>query len=67
MHGSPKQSTFLLVIVITRYVQSTFKGVGRNYRIAKCTAANCALRAIKKQSSNVSGAGQRSQMSSIQH
>ena len=47
--------------------QSTIKGVGRNYRIAKCTAANCALRAIKKQSGNVSGAGQRSQMASIQH
>ena len=25
-----------------------FKGIGRNYRIAKCTAAKCALRAIKK-------------------
>ena len=43
------------------------KGVGRNYRIAKCTAANCALRAIKKQSGSASGAGQRSsQMASIQ-
>ena len=50
-------------------VYCTFKGVGRNYRIAKCTAANCALRAIKKQSGNVASgtAGQRShQMASIQ-
>ena len=61
---------YLLSIMVTVcfvHEQSTFKGVGRNYRIAKCTAANCALRAIKKQSGNVSGAGQRSQMASIQH
>lgn len=25
-----------------------FKGVGRNYRIAKATAARCALRHLKK-------------------
>eukprot|EP00095_Tigriopus_kingsejongensis_P006389 snap_masked-scaffold117_size339417-processed-gene-2.5 protein:Tk06389 transcript:snap_masked-scaffold117_size339417-processed-gene-2.5-mRNA-1 annotation:"endoribonuclease dcr-1" len=30
--------------------KGTFKGVGRNYRIAKCTAAKCALRAIRKRS-----------------
>ena len=26
-----------------------FKGIGRNYRIAKCTAAKCALRSIRKE------------------
>ena len=30
--------------------KGVYKGIGRNYRIAKCTAAKCALRAIKKQS-----------------
>lgn len=25
-----------------------FKGIGRNYRIAKCTAAKCALKHLKK-------------------
>uniref|UniRef100_A0A0K2UZN8 ribonuclease III n=1 Tax=Lepeophtheirus salmonis TaxID=72036 RepID=A0A0K2UZN8_LEPSM len=30
--------------------KGTFKGIGRNYRIAKCTAAKCALRALKKSS-----------------
>ncbi|QQP56859.1 Endoribonuclease Dicer1, partial [Caligus rogercresseyi] len=29
--------------------KGTYKGIGRNYRIAKCTAAKCALRALKKQ------------------
>jgi len=29
--------------------KGTFKGIGRNYRIAKCTAAKCALKALKKQ------------------
>lgn len=28
--------------------KGVFKGIGRNYRIAKCTAAKCALRALKK-------------------
>lgn len=28
--------------------KGTYKGIGRNYRIAKCTAAKCALRGIKK-------------------
>ena len=28
--------------------RGTFKGIGRNYRIAKSTAAKCALRALKK-------------------
>ena len=27
--------------------KGVFKGIGRSYRIAKCTAAKCALRAIK--------------------
>ena len=25
-----------------------FQGIGRNYRIAKCTAAKCALKALRK-------------------
>ena len=25
------------------------QGIGRNYRIAKCTAAKCALKALRKQ------------------
>lgn len=29
--------------------KGTFRGIGRNYRIAKCTAAKCALRQLKKQ------------------
>jgi len=28
--------------------KGVFKGIGRNYRIAKCTAAKCALKALKK-------------------
>ena len=28
--------------------KGVYKGIGRNYRIAKCTAAKCALRAIRK-------------------
>ena len=28
---------------------TTTQGIGRNYRIAKCTAAKCALKALKKQ------------------
>jgi len=31
--------------------RGVFRGVGRNYRIAKCTAAKCALRAIKSSGS----------------
>ena len=27
----------------------SFQGIGRNYRIAKCTAAKCALKALRKQ------------------
>ncbi|CAG0883281.1 unnamed protein product [Darwinula stevensoni] len=30
------------------YGKGTFKGIGRNYRIAKSTAAKCALRSLKK-------------------
>lgn len=26
----------------------SLQGIGRNYRIAKCTAAKCALKALKK-------------------
>ncbi|XP_044744812.1 endoribonuclease Dcr-1 [Coccinella septempunctata] len=29
--------------------KGTFKGIGRNYRIAKCTAAKCALKHLKRQ------------------
>lgn len=29
--------------------KGVFKGIGRNYRIAKCTAAKCALKHLKKQ------------------
>lgn len=29
--------------------KGVFKGIGRNYRIAKCTAAKCALKALRKQ------------------
>nr|WOZ50365.1 endoribonuclease Dcr 1-like protein [Sogatella furcifera] len=29
--------------------KGTYKGIGRNYRIAKCTAAKCALKQLKKQ------------------
>ena len=32
--------------------KGVFKGIGRNYRIAKCTAAKCALRALKKNERN---------------
>ncbi|XP_014605688.1 PREDICTED: endoribonuclease Dcr-1 isoform X2 [Polistes canadensis] len=31
--------------------KGVFKGIGRNYRIAKCTAAKCALKQLKKVSS----------------
>jgi len=31
--------------------KGVFKGIGRNYRIAKCTAAKCALKAIRKMES----------------
>ena len=32
--------------------KGVYKGIGRNYRIAKCTAAKCALRAIRKNASD---------------
>lgn len=31
--------------------KGTFKGIGRNYRIAKCTAAKCALKYLKRHGS----------------
>ena len=34
--------------------KGVFKGIGRSYRIAKCTAAKCALRAIKTNKSQSS-------------
>ncbi|TMW45217.1 hypothetical protein DOY81_009707 [Sarcophaga bullata] len=30
------------------FLKGTYSGIGRNYRIAKCTAAKCALRQLKK-------------------
>ena len=35
-------------VTVDVFGKGVFKGIGRNYRIAKCTAAKCALRAIKK-------------------
>ncbi len=35
-------------VTVEVFGKGVFKGIGRNYRIAKCTAANCALRAIKR-------------------
>ena len=56
--------------IIIKTLSSHLKGVGRNYRIAKCTAANCALRAIKKQGGAAGGgAGHRSSshLGAIEH
>lgn len=38
-------------VTVEVFGKGSFKGVGRNYRIAKATASKCALRAIKKASS----------------
>ena len=34
--------------VMLRLMYFFSQGIGRNYRIAKCTAAKCALKALKK-------------------
>ena len=31
-----------------KFLTTFIQGIGRNYRIAKCTAAKCALKALKK-------------------
>lgn len=35
-------------VTVEVFGKGTFKGIGRNYRIAKCTAAKCALKHLKK-------------------
>ncbi|CAH0384189.1 unnamed protein product [Bemisia tabaci] len=35
-------------VTVEVFGKGAFKGIGRNYRIAKCTAAKCALRQLKK-------------------
>lgn len=34
-------------VVVEIFGKGEFKGIGRNYRIAKCTAAKCALKHLK--------------------
>lgn len=40
-------------VTVDVFGKGVFKGIGRNYRIAKCTAAKCALRALRKTGKNV--------------
>ncbi|XP_050060173.1 endoribonuclease Dcr-1 [Aphis gossypii] len=35
-------------VIVEIFGKGEFKGIGRNYRIAKCTAAKCALKHLKK-------------------
>ncbi len=35
-------------VTVEVFGRGVFKGIGRNYRIAKCTAAKCALKSLKK-------------------
>lgn len=35
-------------VTVEVFGKGIFKGIGRNYRIAKCTAAKCALKHLKK-------------------
>lgn len=35
-------------VVVEIFGKGSFHGIGRNYRIAKCTAAKCALRHLKR-------------------
>ncbi|KFB46099.1 AGAP002836-PB-like protein [Anopheles sinensis] len=35
-------------VTVEVFGKGTFRGIGRNYRIAKCTAAKCALRQLRK-------------------
>lgn len=36
-------------VTVEVFGKGTYRGIGRNFRIAKCTAAKCALRQLKKQ------------------
>lgn len=36
-------------VTVEVFGKGVFKGIGRNYRIAKCTAAKCALKHLKRQ------------------
>ena len=35
-------------VTVDVFGKGTFKGIGRNYRTAKCAAAKCALKQLKK-------------------
>ncbi|XP_051158648.1 endoribonuclease Dcr-1 isoform X2 [Leptopilina boulardi] len=35
-------------VIVDVFGKGSFKGIGRNYRIAKCTAAKCALKKLKR-------------------
>lgn len=35
-------------VTVEVFGKGAYKGIGRNYRIAKCTAAKCALKQLKK-------------------
>ncbi|KAG8041648.1 hypothetical protein G9C98_002941 [Cotesia typhae] len=39
-------------VTVDVFGKGSFKGIGRNYRIAKCTAAKCALKKLKKTQSS---------------
>ncbi|XP_044014882.1 endoribonuclease Dicer [Aphidius gifuensis] len=39
-------------VTVDVFGKGSFKGIGRNYRIAKCTAAKCALKKLKKHQSS---------------
>ena len=48
---SGKESLRLVVSLCLsseKLIDKCVQGIGRNYRIAKCTAAKCALKALKK-------------------
>ncbi|XP_053994558.1 endoribonuclease Dcr-1 isoform X1 [Hylaeus volcanicus] len=38
-------------VTVDVFSKGSFKGIGRNYRIAKCTAAKCALKKLKRMQS----------------
>lgn len=39
-------------VTVDVFGKGSFKGIGRNYRIAKCTAAKCALKKLKSRVQN---------------
>ncbi|XP_012529231.1 endoribonuclease Dcr-1 [Monomorium pharaonis] len=39
-------------VTVDVFGKGSFKGIGRNYRIAKCTAAKCALKKLKSKAQN---------------